>query len=268
MAIPFLVLLRGALRDRISLFYAVVIPGALLLILGTLFPSPGYRQQLIAGTLATSLLFFCCTGVAFESLALRNQGVYKLLRATPFRTIDFASILTAARGVVALASALIVGAIGLVAFGILPPMIGLLSILPLLVLATLTFTFLGLAISNFAQNEGQVSMLTNLVTLPMILASEAFYRLDGAPAWVRLIERALPFGYLIDGVRAGLAGDSPGVLKPTLILAASAILALAISIVTFRWDPAAVPLRGIPGRSEAVKGAPDPDLTPRGNAND
>lgn len=165
MAAPFLALLRGALRDRISLFYAVVIPDALLLILGTLFPSPSYRQQLIAGTVA---------------------------------------------------------------------------------------------ISNFAQNEGQVSMLTNLVTMPMIFASEAFYRLDGAPAWVRLLDRALPFGHLIDGARAGLAGDAAGVLDPMLLLAIYTILTLAISVITFRWDPDAPPLRWSPHRRRPVAAGTPP----------
>ncbi len=82
MLTTFRTLLRGALRDRISLFFAIVFPIGILLVLGFVFLAPGYRRQLLAGMLAVSALFFSLNGIAFESLFQRNSGVYKLLRAT------------------------------------------------------------------------------------------------------------------------------------------------------------------------------------------
>ena len=52
--------------------------------------------------LTLSIMFFSLYGIAFESLAQRNQGVYKLLRATPYHTLTFIVNLTLARGTVAL----------------------------------------------------------------------------------------------------------------------------------------------------------------------
>ena len=89
MLITFRTLFRGALRDRISLFFAIIFPVVLLFALGFIFPTPGYRRQLLAGMLAVSVLFFSLNGIAFESLFQRNSGVYKLLRATPYRSITF-----------------------------------------------------------------------------------------------------------------------------------------------------------------------------------
>src|SRR5262249_8708901 len=207
MFVSYRILLKGALRDRISLFYAVVFPIGLILGLGAAFPTPDYRGHLLPGAVALSLLFFSCSGVAFESLAQRNRGVYKLLRATPYRTVTFVTCLTSARATVALLSGLLVATVGTLAYGLrLTPQAVLLA-LPLLALATLCFTFIGLAASSFAQSEGQVAMLTNVVTLPMVFGSEAFYSLTGAPGWLRALNTTLPFGHLLDGLRPASAGN-------------------------------------------------------------
>jgi ABC-2 type transport system permease protein len=245
MLTTFRILLRGALRDRISLFFAIVFPIGFLLVLGFVFPDPGYQRQLLAGMLAVSALFFSLNGIAFESLFQRNSGVYKLLRATPYRTIAFVTNLTASRGVVALLSCALVAVVGVLTFGIALSWQSVLLLLPIIALGTLCFTFLGLTISNLVQNENQVSMLSNIVTLPMVFSSATFYSLSIAPAWVKTIGHALPFSYLIDGEHAALAGNVAGVVFPSLILLGFTVLALILAVATFRWDPNAPLVRGV-----------------------
>src|SRR5215813_15515048 len=118
MFVPFRTLLRGAFRDRVSLVWAIAFPLVLLLALGFAFPTPGYRRQLLAGMLALSVMFFSLYGIAFESLAQRNQGVYKLLRATPYHTLAFVVNLALARGLVALLSSALVAVVGALVFHI------------------------------------------------------------------------------------------------------------------------------------------------------
>ncbi len=252
MLTTFRTLLRGALRDRISLFFAIVFPIACLLILGFVFPDPGYRRQLLAGMLAVSTLFFSLNGIAFESLFQRNSGVYKLLRATPYHTITFIANLTASRGIVALLSCMFVAIVGVLTFGIALSWQSALLLLPIMVLGTLCFTLLGLTISNLAQNENQVAMLNNIVTLPMIFTSATFYSLSAAPAWVQTIGHVLPFSYLIDGEHAALAGNLAGVVFPLVILLGFTALALVLAVITFRWDPNA-PLRRRGSRLRVAK---------------
>ncbi len=252
MLTTFRTLLRGALRDRISLFFAIVFPIACLLILGFVFPDPGYRRQLLAGMLAVSTLFFSLNGIAFESLFQRNSGVYKLLRATPYHTITFIANLTASRGIVALLSCMFVAIVGVLTFGIALSWQSALLLLPIMVLGTLCFTLLGLTISNLAQNENQVAMLNNIVTLPMIFTSATFYSLSAAPAWVKTIGHVLPFSYLIDGEHAALAGNLAGVVFPLVILLGFTALALVLAVITFRWDPNA-PLRRRGSRLRVAK---------------
>lgn len=245
MFITFRTLFKGALRDRTSLAWAIAFPAIFLVVLGFIFPAPAYRQQLLAGMVALSVLFFGLHGIAFESLFQRNSGVYKLLRATPYRTIAFVTNLTLARGLVALISGAIVTLIGMLIFNTWLRWESLLLLLPLLVLATLCFTFLGLFVSNLSQNETQVSMLNNIITLPMMFTSEIFYSLSAAPAWLRIIGQALPLSYLIDGEKAALAVNVSSLVLPMLVLLGFTLLALVLAVATFRWDRDALPVRRI-----------------------
>jgi ABC-2 type transport system permease protein len=213
--------------------------------LGFVFPDPGYRRQLLAGMLAVSTLFFSLNGIAFESLYQRNSGVYKLLRATPYRTITFITNLTASRSIVALLSCVLVIVVGVLVFGIAVSWQSVLLLLPALVLGTLCFTFLGLTISNLVQNENQVAMLNNIVTLPMIFSSATFYSLSNAPAWVKAIGHVFPFSYLLDGEHAAFAGNAAGIVFPSLILLGFTVLSMLLAFVTFRWDPNAPVMRRV-----------------------
>ncbi len=237
MLITFRTLFKGTLRDRISLFWAVLFPIVFLIVLGSIFPTPTYRQQLLTGMLGLSVLFFGLSGIAFESLFQRNSGVYKLLRATPYRTLTFVTNLTAARAAVALLSCVVVAVVGVLIFGIQMHWTSLLLMLPILVLGTLCFTFLGLTISNLSQNVNQVSIFQNIVLLPMMFGSATFYSLSAAPEWVRTLSHLLPLSYLLDAVRAALAGDATGTLVPSLVLLGFTALTLALAVITFRWDP-------------------------------
>ena len=195
--------------------------------------------------LAVSTLFFSLNGIAFESLYQRNSGVYKLLRATPYRTITFITNLTASRSIVALLSCVLVIVVGMLVFGIAVSWQSVVLLVPGLVLGTLCFTFLGLTISNLVQNENQVAMLNNIVTLPMIFSSATFYSLSNAPAWVKAIGHVFPFSYLLDGEHAAFAGNAAGIVFPSLILLGFTVLSMLLAFVTFRWDPNAPVMRRV-----------------------
>lgn len=238
MWIAFRALLAGALRDRISLFWSIIFPVGLLVGLGVAFPAPAYRQQLVAGTLALSALFFSLNGIAFEALNQRNRGVYKLLRATPFRTWAFICSLTAARSLVALASSAAIPVAGALLFGVTLPWRSLLLLVPALALAILCFTFLGMFVGNLAQREEQVNVIANLIEIPILFASEAFYSLADAPGWLKAMNHYSPLEYLVRAVRAALAGEGAGAfLAPTLALFGFAAITLLLAVATFRWDP-------------------------------
>src|SRR6266542_6511604 len=89
---------------------------------------------------------------------------------------------------------------------------------PILILGTLCFTFLGMTISNFAQRETQVSLLCNIIGMPMTFCSNAFYSLNGAPGWLKVLSNILPLNHLIEGIHAALDGNAAGIFFLTMIL--------------------------------------------------
>ena len=230
------ILLKSALRDRISLFWSVVFPVGLLIGLGVVFDSPEYRGRLLAGTAAMGVFFWALFGIAFETLSHRNRGVYKLLRATPFLTVAFVLSMTIARALIALLSGAVVIATGAVAFGVDVGWRESLLMLPVLLSGTLCFTCLGFLAANLAGNEAQVSMVCNLFSLPMLFVSEAFYSLDKAPHWLQGLSRVLPFSHFVDALRLSLEGDASGIVLPLLVLSGFTALFLVLAVVTFRWD--------------------------------
>lgn len=70
-----------------------------------------------------------------------------------------------------------------------------------------------------------------------MFGSQTFYSLGAAPEWVRTLSHLLPLSYLLDALRSALAGDAAGTIVPSLILLAFTALALALAVITFRWDP-------------------------------
>jgi ABC-2 type transport system permease protein len=230
-------MLTGALRDRISLFWALLFPIILLVGLGSYFPDPVYHRLLLTGMLALAAVFFSLSGTAFEVMRQRRQGVYKLLRATPFPTPAFVSGLTAARGAVSLLCAVIVLTAGLLLFHIDIKPAHLLLALPVMALGILCFSLLGFVVGNLGNNETQVAGLNNLLTLPMMFGSSVFYSLDRAPEWIKAFSQWTPLSPFLDALRAAMSGDATGMVKPLLFLLGFTALSLLLAIGTFRWEP-------------------------------
>lgn len=243
MWITFKALLNGALRDKISLFYGLVFPAIALVLLSLFFEEPGYRYQLLIGLVALGGFFFTMTGTGFEVMRQRRQGVYKLLRATPFSIPAFVATLTAARGLIALICGLVVYVGGALYLGASLSLAGLLLMVPVMLLGTICFTAMGFILGNIGNNETQVAGINNLFNLPMTFGSPIFYSLDRAPQWVQLFSKAMPMSHYIEALRAAQAANLGEAILPLAVLAGFTLLTLAVAVLTFRWDPDSALLR-------------------------
>lgn len=68
-------------------------------------------------------------------------------------------------------------------------------------LLTVSCAFAFAAVCSIIRQQQTFNLLINLVTLPLILTSSAFYPLDHAPAWVRLISSINPVNLTVDLIR-------------------------------------------------------------------
>jgi ABC-type multidrug transport system permease subunit len=107
----------------------------------------------------------------------------------------------------------------------------------LCVLASLTFSALGLLTSTRAKTTEAINGLMNLVMLPMWILSGIFFSATRFPASIQPLVRALPLTAAIDALRGNmLQGMNLGQLAmPIAILLTWLVVTFAVSLRIFRW---------------------------------
>ncbi|GAB6927740.1 hypothetical protein JCM10914A_17230 [Paenibacillus sp. JCM 10914] len=231
-------MLRSLLRDSHTLVWNIAFPVAMLLGLGLYFNDPDYSPRLLSGVLTTNILFGATMVTAFQVMAQRNRGVYKLLRATPFRTTHFIAAMTGGRTILALFVSLCVIAMGVMILGVRLSFVSLALILLVLLVGTVCFTAIGFLAANLSKDENNVNMISNLMSFPMLLTSEAFYSLSSAPNWIVTLGQLQPFYYLVEAMSIATQsqGHYHGIWMPLLILLGFTVLSIGAAAWTFRWD--------------------------------
>jgi ABC-2 type transport system permease protein len=196
-----------------------------------------YIDYLVPGLLAMAISQSAVFGIAFALVAYRSKGILRRLRLTPMPVGEFASARVLTALCLSLSQAVVLLAVGRLAFGV--TIVGnLLSLVPLVLLGALCFITIGLLVGSVAKTEDAAAAMANLVTLPMTFLAGVFFPLDNAPAVVRDISKVLPLTYLADGLRGVAVRDHSfawTLPKLGLLLGFTAVLA-AISLRTFRWS--------------------------------
>ncbi|MUT64745.1 ABC transporter permease [Paenibacillus sp. NEAU-GSW1] len=230
-------MLAGIFRDVHTLVWTILFPIAMLLGLGLYFHDIEYSERLLSGVLTTNVLFGAAMVTAFYVMSHRNRGIYKLLRVTPFSTAAFIGATTVARTVLTLLVSCSVILISVLVLGVKLTVPGLLMMLTTLLIGTVCFTAIGFIAANLSKDESNVNMISNLISFPMLLTSEAFYSLQNAPEWVRVIGRLLPFHYFVKSMEIAIQQPFDITnLMPLVILIVFTALCLAAAVFTFRWD--------------------------------
>lgn len=108
----------------------------------------------------------------------------------------------------------------------------------LILLGTLTFMALGLAIGAVSKTVDGASGLTNLVLMPMAFLSGSFIPLAFAPAWIGTLARLLPLGHLNEGMLDLIVrGRGPeAALLPAGVLVGFAVAFAGLAVALFRWE--------------------------------
>jgi ABC-type multidrug transport system permease subunit len=122
------------------------------------------------------------------------------------------------------------------AFGV-PARGSLWQLAMLCILASLTFSAIGLLIASRAKTMQAASGLMNLTMLPMWILSGVFFSASRFPKIVQPFIRALPLTAAIDTLRANmLQGTSLAyLLAPLSVLLAWLLVTFSLSLGIFRW---------------------------------
>ena len=236
--VVFKMMLAASLKDKITLFYSLLLPLGLLAGLGLYFDDPAYAPRLLTGVIVLSSMFWGVSGIAFQVHWQRSRGVFKLLKLTPYPMIGFIAQMTAARSFLGILINLFVLAVGMLLFRIELSAGEFFFTVCFMVAGALCFGSLGYLISNFAGNEGQINLISNLLFIPMVFGSEAFYSLDHAPDWVVKMGETLPLVHFVQGMHIAQGLSAEPIVLPLLILVLYTMLLMIAAALTFKYDTA------------------------------
>ena len=231
MKILFRLMLKDTLSDKISLFYAVLFPLGLMLGISLFIDAPKH-SSLLTAIIGISLLFWNLQGLAFQIFRQKSKGVYRLIKIAPMKMTEFIATMILARTFVSLVINLFIMMIGFFMLNIPFSFLQIFLWTLIMITSSLCFSTIGFFISNIAKNEGQINAYSNIMYLPMVFCTEAFYSLQNAPGFIDVIGKCLPFHYIVQGLRYSLVDEVGTVLFSLLVICLFTTFFFLLTILT------------------------------------
>jgi ABC-2 type transport system permease protein len=195
-----------------------------------------YIDFVIPGLLGMNLMSSAIWGLGFSIVEARQKKLLKRLVASPMPRWQYlASFLLSRLLLLVIEVGVFLGFARLV-FGV--PFRGPIWQLVLVcVLASLSFSALGLLIASRAKTMEAASGLMNLVMLPMWIVSGVFFSASRFPDILQPFIRALPLTAAIDALRGNmLQGYSvEHMFAPVVVLLSWLLVSFVVALRIFRW---------------------------------
>jgi ABC-2 type transport system permease protein len=195
-----------------------------------------YIDFLVPGLVGLGIMSNAVWGLGFSIVDARRRKLTKRLVATPMsRTHYLLSYLFWRMMVLAAEVGIPVG-FGALAFGV-PVRGSIVDLVVICVLASLSFSALGLLIASRARTIEAVSGLMNLLQVPMWILSGVFFSSQRFPDAVQPLIKLLPLTAIIDALRAHmLQGANLVQVAPQLAtLGGWLIVCFTLALRIFRW---------------------------------
>jgi ABC-type multidrug transport system permease subunit len=199
-------------------------------------PGARYIDFVVPGLLGMNLMGSAIWGMGFSIVEARQKKLLKRLVASPMPRWQYLASYLISR--LALLVLEVVAFLGFARLIFAVPFRGSLWQLALLcVLASLSFSALGLLVSSRARTMEAASGLMNLVMLPMWILSGVFFSASRFPAVIQPVVQALPLTAAIDALRGNMLQglDLGQLIAPIAILFAWVAVPFAVSLRIFRW---------------------------------
>lgn len=198
-----------------------------------------YVDWVIPGILGMNLMFSGLFGVGYVIVRYRKNGVLKRLQAAPVSPYSFLAAQMLSRLIIMMGVSMTVYAVSNLFLDFL--MLGSYATLILIaLLGNLCLLSLGLIVASRMSNEELANGLLNFITFPMLLLSEVWFSLDGAPHWMSQASQFLPLTHMVQAARAVMIeGAGLGDIGYHLmIMALMTVVFLTIAAKIFKWRSA------------------------------
>jgi ABC-2 type transport system permease protein len=195
-----------------------------------------YIDFLIPGLLGMNLMGSAIWSMGFAIVDARRKKLLKRLVASPMpRPYYLLSFLLSRILLLVVEVGVLVG-FGALLFHV-PVRGSLLDLAVVCLLASLSFSALGLLLASRARTIEAASGLMNIVMMPMWIASGVFFSSQKFPDLMQPFIKALPLTAVIDALRANmLQGSNLAQMAPQVgIIAFWLVICFALALKLFRW---------------------------------
>lgn len=221
-------------RTAQPLLWLLVFGAALSQVRGLPTEGVPYQTFIVPGVLAQSVLFIAI----FAGLAVvweRDLGITQRVLVTP--VARSAVILGKAAGAGTRAAVHVGVVLVAVAVARIPVRWSVSSVLGTLVFSALgatVFASLSMVIASVVRSREQFMGLGQLITLPLLFASNALYAVSLMPGWMQAIAWANPLTYQVEALRRMLVGVGPDRLAiDAAVLVATTAVLVAVAARTY-----------------------------------
>ena len=232
------------LREPLAVFFGLVFPALLLVVIGSVFPGATERSPELGGRSLVEIyapvsIVLGLATVAFTLLPAtlggdREKGILRRLSTTPAhpRTLVAAHLVVQVVVVTIATVAAIV--IGIAVFGIsFPKSPG--WFLVSYALGAVSLLSLGLLIGAIVPTANSGQSIGMLLYFPLLFFAGVYIPLEVMPEGVRTVSSYTPSGAAVQALSASWAGEVPPT-SSLLVMAAFVVIVGSLAVWLFRWD--------------------------------
>jgi ABC-2 type transport system permease protein len=233
-------------RSHELAFFTFLFPIIIFVLLGSVYGDDRIKSEdnvkgsayLLAGILGYGLVSTAFAGLAIVMVVRRESGILKRVRGTPLPAWAYVTS--------TLVSTIIVYAIEAVALVVLAnvlfdvPFPGeWFSLALALVIGSLAFAAMGLAVTTFIRSAEGSSAVVNAIYLPLAFIAGSFWTPHAYPRFLEVIAEVLPLTYFIRLMRDIVLRGEPiwDNWSSVAVVVAWGLLGLVVTVRRFRWEP-------------------------------
>lgn len=228
-------------------------PAVICLLLGSIFSAElPYGNVSTGAVIAASMLAYGILSTSFVNLGIsiaadRETGALRRLHGTPTTATSYFIGKIMLVLVVSLAEAVLLLAVGVLAFGLRLPtdVFGWFTLSWVFLLGVISCSLLGVLISNVASSAVSAAALTNGPAVGLQFVSGTYVPIMVLPSWMLVIGSLFPVKWMAQGFRSVLLPPEMAAIEPAgswehwrifFVLAAWSIGGLIGCLTVFRWS--------------------------------
>jgi ABC-2 type transport system permease protein len=194
----------------------------------------GAVDYYLPGLIGAFIMSSTVVGVTSQNTEFRKRGIIKRLSLTPLSKTEWIVGSILAQTVLAFLITGLMFVVGWVLLGV--SAIPNLLVIAMIIAGAIQFSGIGMLVAGVIKDVESAVAASNAIVFPMMFLSGAFFPLDAAPEFIRMIANLLPLKYLIDGIRFGLISGFPeGAIMSLAITSGLAVALVIIGSITTRW---------------------------------